>query len=121
LPDRGAVAFSIPTEWLVELFVFNGTLYFETIHEQTAYCQCLGVCPKPRTAVEEDAFEKCWIAVDGFVEKSEHRRLLQLHRCRFSSNPLAFIRKLVENRNNANAPLTSHVGSIILNVLKLPF
>ncbi|CAF3980773.1 unnamed protein product, partial [Didymodactylos carnosus] len=121
LPDQGAVAFRIPTEWLVELFVFNGTLYFETIHEQTAYCQCLGVCPKPRTEAEEDAFEKGWIAADGYLEKSEHRRLLQLHRCRFSSNPLAFIRKLVENRNNANAPLTSHVGSIILNALKLPF
>ena len=120
-PDCGAVAFPIPTEWLVELFVFNSTIYFETIHEQIAYCQCLGVCPKPRMAAEEDAFEKCWIAIDGFVEKSEHRDLLELRRCRFNFNPLAFVRKLVENRNNATAPLTSHVGSIILNALKLPF
>jgi hypothetical protein len=120
-PDRGAVPFTIPTEWLVKLFIFNGTLYFETNHQQTAYCQSLGVCPKPRTEIEEDAFEKGWIAIDGFVKNLDHRRLLQLDQCHFHSNPLAFIRKLVENRNNAHAPLTSHVGSIIINALKRPF
>ncbi|CAF4502127.1 unnamed protein product, partial [Rotaria sp. Silwood2] len=109
-PYRGAAAFPIPTEWLVELFVFNGTLFFETIHQQKTYCQCLGICPKPRTIIEDDTFEKGWIAVDGCVENLEHRQLLQLHQCRFHSNPLAFIRKLVENRNGAHASLSSHVG-----------
>ncbi|CAF1276105.1 unnamed protein product [Rotaria magnacalcarata] len=56
--NRRVVPFSIPTEWLVELFVFNGTLYFETTEEQTAYCHLLGVCLKPRSAIEEDAFQK---------------------------------------------------------------
>ncbi|CAF4074970.1 unnamed protein product [Rotaria sordida] len=108
-PDRGAVTFPIPIEWLVAFFIFNGTLYFETTDEQAAYCRCLGVCPKPRTEIEEDAIEKCWITVDGFVKKSEHRDLLQLQQCRFHANPLAFDRKLVENRNNTHAPLISHV------------
>jgi hypothetical protein len=117
-PDRGVISFSIPIEWLVELFVFNGTLYFESSEEQMAYCRNIGVCPKPRTKSEEAAFEKGWIAIDGFVEKSDHRNLLQLQQCRFRSNPLAFIRKLVENRNNTHAPLTSHVGSIIINAFK---
>ncbi|CAF2569715.1 unnamed protein product [Rotaria sp. Silwood2] len=116
--NRGAVAFPIPIEWLVELFVFNGTLYFESIQQQTAYCHCLGICPKPRTTFEEEAFEKGWILVDGFVENLEHRQRLQLHQCRFRSNPLVFIRKLIENRNQANAPLSSHVGSIITIALK---
>ena len=118
-PDRGAVKFTIPTEWLVELFIFNGTLYFETTDEQTAYCHCLGLCPKPRTEFEKEAFEKSWINVDGFVEKSDHRNLLQLQQCRFHANPLAFIRKLVENRNNTHIPLISHVGSILINAMKL--
>lgn len=114
-----AAAFSIPTRWLAELLIFNGSLYFENNDEQTAYCQCLGLCPKPRTPAEEEAFEKSWIATDGYVHKLEHRSALQLDQCRFRSNPLAFIRKLVENRNYIHAPLVSHVGSIISNTRKL--
>jgi hypothetical protein len=72
-------------------------------------------------AIEEDAFEKGSIAADGFVKKLEHRHFLQIYQCRFNSNSLLFFRKLVENRNNAHAPLTSHVGSITLDTLKRPF
>ena len=115
----GAAAFPIPVRWLAELLIFNGSLYFESNDEQTAYCQCLGLCPKPRTPAEEEAFEKNWIAIDGYVHKLEHRSALQLDQCRFRSNPLAFIRKLVENRNHIHAPLISHVGSIISNARKL--
>ncbi|CAF4266090.1 unnamed protein product [Rotaria magnacalcarata] len=118
--NRRVVPFSIPTEWLVELFVFNGTLYFETTEEQTAYCHLLGVCLKPRSAIEEDAFQKGWLTVDGFVGKSDHHKLLQLNQCRFHPNPLIFIRKLIENRNNMHAPLTSHVASILINAFKQP-
>jgi hypothetical protein len=121
IPNRGAIPYLIPVQSLVELFVFNGTLYFENDEEQTAYCQCLGVCPKPRNTIEEVAFNNRWIAVDGFVEKREHRLLLQIVQCRFNSNPLLFVRKLVETRNNAHPPLKSHVGGILLNALKHTF
>jgi hypothetical protein len=115
----GAVAFPIPIRWLVELLVFNGSLYFGSNDEQTAYCQCLGLCQKPRTEAEEEAFENGWIADDGYVENLEYRCNLKLDQCRFRSNPLAFVRKLVENRNHTHAPLASHVGSIILKAFKL--
>jgi hypothetical protein len=118
-PSNGTAAYFIPIEQLIQLFIFNGTLYFETIDEQTAYCQCLGLCPKLRTAKEEEAFEKGWITVDGFVSSPEHRRYLRIHKARFNSNPLTFVKQLIENRNNSHAPITSHVGSIILNSLKL--
>ncbi|CAF1315107.1 unnamed protein product [Rotaria sordida] len=111
---------SIPVEVLAQLFVFNGTLYFNTDEEQTAYCQCLGLCPKPRIKLEDDAFDNGWIALDGYVEIPGHRQQLQLHHCRFPSNPLVFVKKLLENRNSSHAPLTSHVGSIIFNAVKLP-
>jgi hypothetical protein len=104
---------------LVQFFVFDGTLYFENIDEQTAYCEYLGLCPKPRTKTEEEAFEKDWIADDGFVRSLEHRRHLQIHRARFHSNPLTFVKQLIENRSNSHAPITSHVGSIILDSKKL--
>ncbi|CAF3941269.1 unnamed protein product [Rotaria sp. Silwood1] len=115
----GAATFSIPVEWQVELFIFNGSLYFETANEQKAYCQCLGLCPKPRSIIEERAFERGWIDADGFVEKPEHRRYVEIHRCRFTSNPLRFVKRLIEHRNGSYAPPASHVGSIILNGLKL--
>jgi hypothetical protein len=111
--------FTIPLNWLVQLFIFNGTLYFETSDEQTAYCHCLGLCPGPRTMIEEKCFEKGWISVDGFVSNSIHRSHLQIYHAQFNSNPLTFVRQLIENRNNSHAPITSHVGSIILNSLKL--
>ena len=108
----------IPIEWLVQLFIFNGTLYFETLDEQTAYCQCLSLCPKPRTKREEKAFEDGWIAVDGFISDPKHRHLLQIHQSHFNANPLAFVKQLIENRNHSHAPITSHIGSIIFNTLK---
>ncbi|CAM2730268.1 unnamed protein product, partial [Rotaria socialis] len=112
--------YSIPIGILVALFAFNGTIYFENKREQDAYCKFLGLCLKPRNETETNAFDKGWISIDGFVENLEYRQRLQLHQCRFSSNPLSFIRKLTENRNQAHAPLSSHVGSIIINAIKLP-
>ncbi|CAF1073549.1 unnamed protein product, partial [Rotaria magnacalcarata] len=112
--------YSIPIELLVALFAFNGTIYFENKREQDAYCKFLGLCLKPRNEIETNTFDKGWISIDGFVENLEHRQQLQLHQCRFSSNPLSFIRKLTENRNQAHTPLSSHVGSIIINAIKLP-
>ena len=116
--DYSPILFLIAPESLAELFVFNGTLYFDTDHEQTAYCQFLGVCPKPRTTIEETTFENGLISVDGFVEEFRVRQLLRIDQCRFNSNPLLLIRKLVENRNNMHAPLKSHVGKLILNATK---
>jgi len=68
---------------------------------------------------EEQAFEKGHIAVDGFVWRPEYRRLLQVDECRFNSSPLTLVKRIIENRNNSYAPVTSHVGSIIFNTLKL--
>ena len=45
--------FVIPIDWLAQLFIFNGTLFFDNVREQVAYCQCLSLCPKPRTPAEK--------------------------------------------------------------------
>ncbi|CAF1340953.1 unnamed protein product [Rotaria sp. Silwood1] len=117
--SNDAVTFFIPLEWLVQLFIFNGTLYFETVDEQTVYCQCLSLCPKPRTKKEEKAFEKGWIDVDGFVSNTVHRHTLKICQVRFPLNLLTFVKQITENRNNSQVSISSHVGSIILNSLKL--
>jgi hypothetical protein len=116
---NSTIAFTLPLNWIVQLFIFNGTLYFKNIKEQTAYCHCLGLCPKPRTTTEKKFFEKGWIAVDGFVKDPKHRLLLEIYQSQFDSNPLKFVKQLIEYRNNSSAPIKSHVGSIIFNSLKL--
>ncbi|CAF1527090.1 unnamed protein product, partial [Rotaria sp. Silwood1] len=114
------ICFFTSPEWLVQLFIFNGTLYFETVDEQIAYCQCLSLCPKPRTMEEEEEFKNGWmIAVDGFVSNPEHRHCLKTHQVRFHCNLLTFVKNIIENRYNSHAPMTSYVGSIILNTFKL--
>ena len=113
-----SIPFILPVDWLVQLFIFNGTLYFETVEEQSAYCNCLALCPRLRTMDEENAFENGWIATDGFVQELKYRIHLTIDPARFSVNPLPFIKQLLRNRNNTNAFSTSHVGSIIFNCLK---
>ena len=104
---------------MVQLFVFNGTLYFESNDEQKAYCQYLALCHKPRTKTEEEAFEKRWIDVDGFVSDLEYRCHLKIDQALFIPNPLTFVKEIIENRNNSHTPMTSHVASIILNSTKI--
>ncbi|CAF2057649.1 unnamed protein product [Rotaria magnacalcarata] len=111
----------IPFKWLAQLFVFNGTLYFENVEEQRAYCQLLSLCPKPRTEEEEEAFEKGWIDMNGFVSNPKHRRQLQMNQGQFNANPIRFVKQLIENRNKSHASILSYVGSIILNSRKLSF
>ena len=68
---------------------------------------------------EDEAFQKGWIAIDGFVSNPTHRPRLQLQQARFSSNPSEFVKQLTENRNASYIPITSPVGSIIFNSQKL--
>ncbi|CAF4021344.1 unnamed protein product [Adineta steineri] len=118
-PTHDILGFSLPINWLIELFIFNGTIYFENIEEQTVYCHCLALCPKSWTTTEEDLFENGSITTDGFVQNLEQRNQLQLYHARFNSNPVIFIKELLKNRNNTYPSITSHIGSIIFNSLKL--
>ena len=97
--------FSIPNDYLAQLFLFNGIMYFNDVEEQRAYCHFLSVCPKPRTMDEQEAFEKGWIDNDEFIRKPEHRHFLQMDQCDFTSNLLALVRKILENRLKSTLPL----------------
>ncbi|CAF3281424.1 unnamed protein product, partial [Rotaria sp. Silwood2] len=50
---------------------------------------------------------------------SQHRQYLQMRQVCFHDNFLTFIKQIIENRNNTHASISPHVGSIILNSLKL--
>ena len=118
-PTTNPLFITVSKDQLAALFLFNGTLYFDSADEQIAYCQLLGLCPKPRTYVEEHAFQKGWITPDGFVATQKRCLLSNVAQCKFTSNPLQFVKKLLENRHNAHAPVKSHVGSLIFNASKL--
>ncbi|CAF3205351.1 unnamed protein product [Rotaria sp. Silwood2] len=106
-------------DFLAQLFIFNGSLYFESIDEQTIYCQLLSLCPNPRTQHEEKAFERGWIGTDGFVSEDTHRTVLQMGKVRFRQNLLNFVKQIIEMRNHTQVPLSSHVGSILLDARKM--
>ena len=111
---------SISLECLVELFVFNGTLYFQNSQEENAFCKYLGICPNPRTLSEKEAFDKGWISPDGFVSQPTHRHELNIgHVCRFHTSPLPLVKQIIEIRNNSYPTMASDVGSIVFNQLKL--
>ncbi|CAF1658008.1 unnamed protein product [Adineta ricciae] len=108
----------IPLDRLVQLLLFNGTLYFDNIEEQTMFCQCLSLCPKVRNEIEEKAFQSHKIDIDGFVH-SEHRDQLHMTHARFKENPIEFVKQILKIRNNLHSTTTSHVASIIFNAFKL--
>jgi hypothetical protein len=81
VPDEN-VTYLIPLDRLVQLFIFNGTLYFDNAEEQIMFCQCLSLCPKIRNKIEEKAFQSHQIDIDGFVH-FEHRDKLQIAHARF--------------------------------------
>ena len=111
-------SYLIPLDRLVQLFLFNGTLYFDNAEEQTIFCQCLSLCPKIRSEIEDQAFQSHQIDTDGFVH-SEHRDELQIAHACFEKNPINFVKQILEIRNNVHPTTRSHVGSIILNAFKL--
>lgn len=117
VPDEN-VSYLIPLDRLVQLFIFNGTLYFDNAEEQTMFCQCLSLCPKIRNEIEEKAFQSHQIDIDGFIP-FEHRDKLQIVHARFRDNPIGFVKQILEIRNNIHLTATSHVGSIVLNAFKL--
>jgi hypothetical protein len=117
VPDEN-VTYLIPLDRLVHLFIFNGTLYFDNVEEQTMFCQCLSLCPKIRNEIEEKAFQSHQIDIDGFVH-FEHCDKLQIAHARFRDNPIGFVKQILEIRNHVHPTTTSHVASIILNAFKL--
>ncbi|CAF3216732.1 unnamed protein product, partial [Rotaria sp. Silwood2] len=83
-------------------------IYLDEVHTRGADFKFpTGFKAAPQTWSEENAFEKGWIDIDGFVREIQHRHNLQLDRCRFTSSPLHFVKQLLENKNNSHAPLMS--------------
>ena len=103
---------------MAELAVFSASLYFQYQHEQEAFCQFVGFCPRPRTEAQQEYFEQGTIHENGYVENAVRPKVdARLSRSTFVADPAQLITRLTETRHCPSLA-DSHVGRIIIKGLK---
>lgn len=104
-----------------EIKMFSGSMYFNSEDEQNAYCNFLGLIPRPRSIEQEIAFENGLIKPNGFVPL-EHRQnpsiVKSVNRCKFKTNPINLTIQLIEAHHNL-LHKESHVAAILERGVKL--
>lgn len=106
LPDLRVIgqntAYEIDVKDKVQIKVYAGSMYFKNEIEQNAYCQFLGLIPRPRSNDQENAFKLGFIKPNGFVPV-EYRHLPSLihhvGQCKFKCNPVNLANALIEARH----------------------
>lgn len=98
-----------------EIIMYSGSLYFKNEAQQAAYCNHLGLIPRPRSTLQEEAFQKGIIKTNGFVPP-EYRQLPEtIHcvgQCKFRRNPVNLAIKLIEAHHELMRK-ESHVAFIL--------
>lgn len=105
----------------IQIGIYSGMMYFKAKAESDAYCEFLGLIPRPRTADQEQAFELNIIQPKGFVTP-QHRQHSQsisncVGKCRFEQNPVDLVLKLIEAYQQS-LPKAAHVSSILVRGIK---
>jgi hypothetical protein len=100
----------IPHLHIAELLAFSGSAFFANAPEQNAYCDFLGLCPRPRSRIEDDAFQRGDIQPDGFFPPSKRG---EAHVCAFQKSPVQFISELLADRGWKGHAADSHVSQIL--------
>lgn len=107
---------------IAQIKVYAGSMYFRSEAEQNAYCNFLGLIPRPRAIHQERAFEGGIIKPNGFVPK-EYRNLPFLadnvDRCNFTTNPVNLATRLIEAHHQFIRK-ESHAAMILERGKKLP-
>ena len=98
---------------IAQLIGFSGSVFFATNHEQDAYCDFLGLCPRPRSEVEEIAFHHGDIEQDGYVPLEQRQKLHLKTMCAFERSPMPFMVEVLSSRGWVGHASTSHVGKIL--------
>lgn len=103
-----------------QIAVFTGSMYFGSDAEQNAYCNFIGVVPRPFNTQQTIAFANKKIQPNGFVAEA-HRNSLHLKRyvgeCRFKQNPIDLAIQIIELRHQFMRK-ESHVASILEKATK---
>ncbi|KAG0619346.1 hypothetical protein M758_4G132600 [Ceratodon purpureus] len=107
----------IPDSLIAQLIAFSGGAFFKNACEQDAYCDFLGLYPRPRSRIEDDAFQRGDIQDDGFLppKKRQQSELMKMEGdvCAFQKSPVRFISKLLTARGWMGHASASHVGQIL--------
>lgn len=100
----------------VQIAMYSGSLYFSSQREQDAYCNFLGLIPRPRSIILEQAFQLDLIKPNGFVppqNRSKQATIFEaVGKCRFNKNPVDLAIKLIE-AHHRSMPKECHASSIL--------
>ncbi|XP_031632913.1 uncharacterized protein LOC116346822 [Contarinia nasturtii] len=100
----------------VQIGFYAGIMFFQSEDEQNAYCNFLGLIPRPRTHEQDMAFEKGTIQAKGFVPMGNRQYSESISscvgHCQFQENPVDLGIKLIE-AHHQNLLKESHVASIL--------
>lgn len=83
---------------LAQIKIFSGSSYFRNQSQQNAYCNILGLIPRPRTAILEKAFEIQIIKPNGYVPYENRQSAYMsdcVGKCKFKRNPVNLATKLI--------------------------
>lgn len=99
-------------------------LYFADEKEQNAYCEFLGLIPRPWTQEQKIAFEDGFIEECGYVpiRKRNYPETISqcVSQCKFKDNPTDLAIKLIK-AHHQQLPKDSHVASILNRGIKTFF
>ncbi|XP_031638985.1 uncharacterized protein LOC116351075 [Contarinia nasturtii] len=105
----------------VNIGIYSGSMYFKNQIEQDAYCNFLGLIPRPRTKELDEAFNAGIIKPNGFVspEHRQHESIIEyVGECKFNKNPVDLAIKLIEAHHHLIRK-ESHVESILESGFKM--
>ena len=108
---------------LEQLSLFNGCKYFDKFEEQEEYLNFIGYCPKPRSAHQQEYFDRELIQKHGFVPRVNRDNVFQendrfgLH-SKFEDDPADLIIKLAEIRSYGVVSKYAHHLMILRNGIK---
>ncbi|XP_037036477.1 uncharacterized protein LOC119074450 [Bradysia coprophila] len=99
-----------------QIAVYAGSMYFNGEVEQNAYCNFLGLIPRPRSDEHEDAFQQGIIKPNGFVPMENRRHSIAISdavdMCKFRKNPVDLAIQLIETHHQLIRE-ESHAASIL--------
>lgn len=107
---------TIGVEDEVQIGVYSASMYFRDETESKAYCDFLGVIPRPRSDDLQQAFKDGIIQPNGFVPLANRQSSPAVAecvgRCSFHENPMNFVIKLIEAVHQS-LPKETDVASIM--------
>jgi hypothetical protein len=104
---------SVPESIMAELFVYSSSLYFNSNQEREWICDLLGFCLKPRTSLQQEAFDKGHIHKSGFVPQSVRSDVQFGTICKFEKDPAILMQKYLHKRSRNDSIIVSHLGLIV--------